>query len=131
MNNITRLALLAVQQRREGVFTDRAGICTNFEVMLDAIAEDRDVPLDVDARLQWLKEQFKAWPKYSGNDCYPVPHPDFIGVRGVDDSTLGEEFQAYHAADEVYDSVPSHWATDTPYGQLRAELLAFLIERAT
>ena len=131
MNNITRRALLAIQQRREDIFTDTVGICTNFEQALDIIGEERDVAVDVARHLLWLRKAFQAWPKFSGNDHYPVPHPDHIGVRGVDDFTMSDEHYAYHAAACAYDDAVLPWNTDTPYGQLRAELLAFLIERAT
>ena len=52
----------------------------------------------------WVK-----WPKYAGSPCFPVPHPRTMGLG--------------HGAYYVY----HRWNKKSKYGQLRYELLDFLI----
>lgn len=59
-----------------------------------------------------LKTLFERWPKYSGTETYPVPSPD---------STRSADSMFYYALD-----MDGMWTG--PYGNLRKELLDFLIQ---
>lgn len=68
-----------------------------------------------------LKPIFEKWPKYSGSEWYPVPHPDYDG----DDYDSGPEYWAESAYEEDFEY--DRWTG--PYGELRDELLSFCIEQ--
>lgn len=59
---------------------------------------------------------FQEWPKFSGNNAYPVP--------GRNDD--GEEI--HHAIAFCESSDEAMWSGNHPYGALRLELLDFLID---
>ncbi len=59
----------------------------------------------------WLQEAFRAWPKFSGEIQYPVPHPT-------------------QSPEQAYLGSCDPWGRENEYGRNRWELLDFLIERA-
>lgn len=87
---------------RKGFF----GICYNLSSVL---FEDENC----NVLLQMFYEMFVDWPKYSGNVCYPVPHPDYP-------KDPGEAGWMFNNADRLWEG---------PYGELRIELLDFCIEK--
>lgn len=78
------------------------GICLN----LDQALTDRTV----DA-YDWIATHAKAWPEYSGDEAYPVPHP-----------TCDPR--------DAFNDTENLWDTSTEYGRARYRLLDFLIECA-
>lgn len=69
----------------------------------------------------WVKDQFKYWEHYSGDKAYPVP-PYYPYIP--DYTELHNEY-GYAALFGMM------WDTDTEYGRMRWDLLAFLLERAS
>lgn len=63
-----------------------------------------------------LKKLFKQWPLFSGDELYPVPHPNCVG-RVNHSRAEG----AFHSATNLWD--------DSPYGNLRKQLHAFCVEQ--
>lgn len=60
-----------------------------------------------------MKQLFKKWPKFSGDDVYPIPNP-----------SGGSPSDAYSLTEDV-----DMWNPDHPYGALRLELLDWMIEQ--
>lgn len=92
---------------------------TMFHLLRDLLAVDTNHPKKgICAQLpgyhyQFQEKVFKAWPLFSGDSCYPVPHPD------PDTSPT----DAYHQA--CYTG--TMWVG--PYGDNRRNLLEFWIEK--
>ena len=83
-----------------------SGIC----VMTQACADRVEVAQE--AQGKWLKEEFKKWPKFSGDIDFPVP-----SVTNAS-SKLAFFFCGFW----------DMWTPSHPYGALRRELLEFLIQ---
>lgn len=71
---------------------------------------------------EWIAEQFDQWEHFSGNYAYPISVNE-IDVWGVE---IGPSQQYYDAKSRA-----EMWDTDTEYGRMRWDLLAFLLERAS
>ena len=99
---IIRNVLEALYSVRECVPERAYGLCGNLE-----LAKPTD-PSEEVARDEWLKDGFRSWPHFSGDRHYPVPHP------------LG--------AVSGFTRTPDLW--DGSYGELRKDLMRFLIQRA-
>jgi len=96
---INRLHAQLVQIKTAGPKFNGGGICYNVDFAF--------VRLELPA-LEVLREQaFAAWPKFSGDENYPIPG--------------GEE-----AFDETHRE--NMWNPEHPYGALRLELLDFMID---
>lgn len=110
--NIEQLLLGALTTiKQDGPFWDAHGICDN----LKESDQYTSVSLDDDLIEMWedtLTKLMITWPKFSGNECFPVPSPD-----------LEESSQ------EVYRRTHDEWSGE--YGALRYELLDFLIDELT
>lgn len=100
------------------------GICANLECYLQDIFEEKGLDLDADVLArQLMLYTARKWPKHSGCNTYPIPHPDW----GRAEST---EFEYTDAAHTAYTCLKDDaWDRTKPYGALRYELLNFLIER--
>jgi hypothetical protein len=96
-----RQALIAL---RDGEKCPTNGICYSVELLLP----DHLTPHEVDSALMLLARTMRRWPKKSGDECYPVPHP------------TRDPYAAYSDRTDMWDKT-------TPYGQARWELLDFLI----
>lgn len=110
--NIEQLLLYALTTiKSEGPLWNEHGICDNLK------ESDQYIPVSIDGdliELWWgtLTKLMTTWPKFSGNECYPVPSPD------------PEE-----GSQQVYMRTHDEWSGE--YGELRYELLDFLIEELT
>ena len=105
---LNRVEAELLQQRlmllyKDGPARPEFGICTNID-------EEFDQNWD-----HWLEHMFQSWPHYSGCEAYPVPHPVYPGndVMALD---------CYHCAGNKWEGA---------YGELRIELLEFLITNLT
>ena len=81
----------------------RAGLCYNLEIASHVYEMENELNLD-DLYAVW-----KHWPKYSGWETYPVPHPKF-------------------SEDYAFDFIDK-WTGE--YGSTRIELLDFIITELT
>lgn len=107
LNEMLLDALLCIKQVPRSERRNR-GLCAECVYMV----RDQYSPPEVYDRLYSL---FQLWPKFSGQDDYPIPDPD--GKEAPDDifnRTYSQNIQWYG-----------------PYGDLRVELLDFLIEVLT
>ena len=110
--NIEQLLLDALTTiKLDGPFWNAHGICDNLK------ESDQYIPVSIDDDLieLWegtLTKLMITWPKFSGNECYPVPSPDL------------EE-----GSQQVYMRTHDEWSGE--YGALRYELLDFLIDELT
>jgi len=77
------------------------GICIQLEHLLAHVR-------DKEGWSSKIKALFAAWPRYSGNIDYPVPHP------------AKDPQQAYNETENM-------WNRRTKYGQARWDLLEFCI----
>lgn len=101
-----------------------AGICYNLALELDA----REVMYGRGTYPAWAyatrDTAMKAavhWPLYSGSESYPVPHP-MVLPNGGEDAEVVERCAA-----DAYEQGLDQWEY-SPYGDLRRQLLDFLIE---
>lgn len=108
--HVTKQELLAaVKKLRQGQLWDSTeGICNNLEDTLthechpDTRAYYKDSPAHI-----WMRAVAKRWPKWSGDSVYPVPDSELL-------------------PDDAYQQYDEKWQGE--YGDLRRELLDFLIE---
>lgn len=106
MDNQKQLLLNALLSIEENVPDRGLGIYPNMDIVTDC-----------NLRLQWQFEAIaKKWPHYTGNDRYPVPSPY--------ETTAIEEYQWRIQQGYLY-SDGDMWSGR--YGQLRKDLLAFVI----
>jgi len=111
--------LAALKSLRDNRPCRYSGICSNLEEALYIAAEKAgEDPGSFRLVEDWLSEQFVQWPKFSGCTSYPVPSPN----------------DPYESAAHAYDSASweEMWSGPYgagPYGQLRLELLEFLINQ--
>ena len=96
-----REILIAI--RENGPSRNGNGICGNVEDAMPDLPPD-----DFYRAINLLDKAIQRWPKHSGNDAFPVPHPTLHPVLAYNSRAL--------------------WDKTTPYGQARWELLEFLIE---
>lgn len=92
-------ALLTIKEKGPD---PRFGICTNMEWHTMNVQGVNDYGL-----LWIMREYYKEWPEYTGDELFPVPHPEL------------ECFDAYVHAEE------GKW--NGQYGDSRRRLLDFLI----
>lgn len=103
-------------------YPDYGGICR----ALDYLAGEYDL-----LWLNWEAEKrnaFAAWPKFSGNLTFPIPSPfkcDLIKARG--DVKYAAELRFQEVCDRMDREGKFGLMWKGPYGTLRKELLAFLI----
>ena len=100
----------AIQIRDEGPILIDSGICCNLEKILFPRIEEHGQTISVIGLENFLEATFKLWPKYSGEEVYPVPSP----------------LEGKTARQMYWSQGCDFWAGE--YGQLRLELLDFLIE---
>lgn len=105
MNNELELLLL------EALYSIKAepgyrtcGICDNVECLLDELDEDDERKVN-----RILRDLFVSWPKFSGDIIYPIKAP------------------GYQTGEASYLSEENHNKWEGEYGNLRKELLDFLI----
>jgi hypothetical protein len=122
MTNYIHKALLRL--RDEGPKTPCVGICGNLEEFLDEMFEEDDKDGNAEATVRSLMlYKGTKWPKHSGCNTYPVPHPDA-------DPSYHTFEECTDLANSAYHTLKRHaWDTNHPYGKLRAEFVEFLIER--
>jgi hypothetical protein len=103
MNQVKQemLALL-LQIQVDGPVRSHSGICDHVTKVLP-FAYGKVMPI--------LEEMFKSWPLYSGNETFPVPHP---------------EQDPEHAYLSTSGSI---WDRDTEYGRNRWSLLEHCISQ--
>lgn len=97
-----------------------SGLCSNVDSILGA--EEQGY------RRRAFYAVIESWPFYSGDPVYPIPptradagcdveryhtHPRTLAMRAFDDVLMSEE--------------PDFWDVSTEYGQMRWELLDWLI----
>lgn len=82
------------------------GICSNFRDALRDVA--RGYYVAIDEAVAVMRGVFKKWPKFSGDTCYPVPHPEMREVC-------------------AYDTTSDLWEEGTEYGDNRFELARFCV----
>ena len=106
----------AMEDLKRGVIiNEEVGICTNIGKHLQMIFTKKFYN---HYSTTWAVfntgylEYVKTWKHYSGNEVYPIPSP----LEGVDDEGV------YH------NSTLNKWDRNTPYGQLRYDLLDHLIK---
>lgn len=98
MTLLERLHAQLVNIKTHGPEFHAGGICYNVDFAF--------VPLESASLDALLEQAFEAWPKYSGDDAYPIPGGE-------------EAFDQTHRDDM--------WNPNHPYGALRLELLDYLI----
>lgn len=109
--------------RDEGPYYPAKGICANLEHFLSEIFEEKDLCHDAAHEVRNLMlYTARKWPKHSGCNTYPIPHPDW-------DRAESTETEYADAANTAYACLKDDaWDRTKPYGALRGELLDFLIE---
>lgn len=109
-NNNLRTLLGALKQLRDGVPARvSCGICRNVEVL-------SGIDRDAGGMYDWLREQFHAWPHFSGYEDYPIKSGDsYTSCRGAYNEACADR---------------TLWDRNTRYGRARYALLDFLIQRA-
>lgn len=95
------LALL-LEIQSDGPFYIKTGICDQLT---------KSVPFGYGKIMRILEELFPTWPLYSGNQTFPVPHPE------------QEPERAY------LDTDGSIWDKNTEYGRNRWSLLEHCISQ--
>ena len=95
------LALL-LQIQMDGPKNPRTGICDQLT---------KTLPFAYRLIMETMREMFISWPLYSGDDTFPVPHPE-------QDSDI-----AYLCAEGTI------WDRDTEYGRNRWSLLEHCISQ--
>lgn len=70
--------------------------------------------LHFEGSTKFLRECFKSWEHYSGDDTYPVPDPDNMGCPEA-------AYRIYHT---VHESMYSG-----PYGELRRDLAQHILNK--
>lgn len=111
---IIREALSQLSESLQRGVTPRTGICWQVINVAGDIAEQRGEAFNEDVVQDWLDTAARRWPKHSGDGCYPVPDP--------------YEARYTFAARNRYESSNAEQRWSGPYGDLRRELLAFLIK---
>lgn len=113
----------ALMRLRNGPKIALCGICANLEYYLQDIFEEEDLDQDANALvLQLMLYTALKWPKHSGCNKYPIPHPDW-------DRAECDDKEYHDAANTAYSCLKDDaWDRTKPYGALRYELLDFLIE---
>ena len=97
--------------KRGVIFNDGVGICDNIRrVFIEKFYNHFCTMWTVFDT--GYKEYVKTWKHYNGDAVYPIPSP-LEGVKGE---------EAY------YDYTLNKWDRNTPYGQLRYDLLDHLIK---
>lgn len=122
MSSYIHKALLRL--RDEGPKSPTVGICDNLEEFLDEMFEEdgKDDNAEKVVRDLMLYTGNK-WPKHSGCNTYPVPHPDA-------DPSYHSFHEVTDLANTAYSTLKKYaWDANHPYGKLRAEFVEFLIER--
>lgn len=119
------------------------GICSNIDVIITAAQErsghedryeiDGHSVNDSSDKSNLLLACFESWPKYSGNEAYPVPDPadvEFICSTSREDWTPDDYNNLYHHASNMYSGRGAElWDGERfSYAALRMELLAHCIE---
>lgn len=117
MNKLHR-ALLATAEEARKMDAD-LGICCMFMVAAETICSEGQENADAIQGAAWelhaeMKDLMNKWPKHSGSNIYPVPHPHM---------SSGAAF---------YDSSPEDmWDPDSgEYARNRWELLNWMIEES-
>ena len=117
MNKLHR-ALLATAEEARKLDSDH-GICCLFTVAAEAICSEGQENADAIQVEAWglhleMKDLMRKWPKHSGCNLYPVPHPDMIPEVAFDDASPYEM-----------------WDPDSgEYARNRWELLNWMIEES-
>lgn len=83
------------------------GLCWSVELYLENKISTSVIPY-----LEELQLYFEKWPEYSGEESYPVPHPDMGPI-----AAMGKYIATNHM-----------WSSTEPYGQARWRLVKWLIE---
>ena len=102
------------------------GICDNiYSVMDDLFGENKSWVMEnpegfeIDLYM-WVQQVAQKWPKWSGDITYPVPVPVPANMG------LAELKAGVHTPMDAYHYFHNVW--EGAYGELRMELLDFLIE---
>lgn len=140
--------------KKHGPYSEKNGICAhvqkycarNVDVEMSTKYQREIISHTMNHALCYdMAEIWTAWPKYSGNKQYPVPHTEceerywpgrshvLIHSGNFTSQSHGraKEHAAYHAALTAF-SRPSQvdkWDKDTQYGADRWELVDFMIEK--
>lgn len=113
--------LSALKALRVTVRLQTHGICNNLDcqlpVELGQTCVDNYCLDNGEPTYTVITELSKKWPKFSGIPSHPVPVPD---------SLLNNYRKSGIPSVEIYDTVLNKWVGE--YGELRRELLDFLIE---
>lgn len=115
---VEKLVLASLRWVRDGNITGRSlGICYNYEFApgFGELRREWGETVAGDKGAYVLTKIWRSWPYFSGSNTFPVPAGRSPLVRYR--STASAAF--YMAADQ--------WDELTEYGQLRRELLDFLI----
>lgn len=124
MSNMHQMLLQGLKQLKTEVPAPHMGICDNVYHVMDDLFGQSDcwvipaedgVEIDV---FMWIQETAQKWPKWSGDINYPVPVPTNMGLAELK-AGVHTPMDAYHHFHNVWEGA---------YGQLRMELLDFLIQ---
>ncbi|WP_378347275.1 hypothetical protein [Acinetobacter baumannii] len=124
-NPTSRTLRIVSQNGVSNCFTLSSGICGNINYIWVATTEKKEfisgevVKDNVDLMIT-LHKVFKAWPKYSGEISYPIPNPYIENPSEYDNEHVYRD-TSQSGRFSMYDKA-------TEYGQLRLELLDFIIE---
>lgn len=111
--NIEQLLLDALNTiKQNGPLWNAHGICDNITETSEFTLVTHDGCESIELWKDTLTKLKITWPKFSGNECFPVPSPD------------PEE-----GSQQVYMRTRDQWSGE--YGALRYELLDFLIDELT
>lgn len=111
MNDVelrTKLRQILHQIRHQGLHTD-TGICGNVCRRFDK----HGMPHETRRVIETMKELFRKWPEFSGNDYYPIP-----GIAG----------SGHGPTSTFHEHNGALWDLDTEYGRARWRLLDFMID---
>ena len=90
--------------------TSNKGICPIVQELME---KEGMQPSSFGSVQRMLKDTFKEWDKFSGDELYPVPSPRHKN------STPYNTYRKYYESNDMWQG---------PYGELRKELLEFTIE---
>jgi len=115
-NPTSRTLKIVSQNGINNGFSLSSGICGNINFIWVDSTEDK---ISIDLMIP-LHKIFKLWPKCSGDLCYPIPNPYVENPTHLDNADVYQDISK-SGRYSLYDK-------SSEYGQLRLELLDFLIE---
>ncbi|AYD85578.1 hypothetical protein Aci011_163 [Acinetobacter phage vB_AbaM_B09_Aci01-1] len=115
-NPTSRTLKIVSQDGINNSFSLSSGICGNINFIWVGRSQFKG---SIDLIIP-LHKIFKLWPKCSGDLCYPIPNPYIENPTHLDNADVYQDISK-SGRYSLYDA-------SSKYGQLRLELLDFLIE---